>query len=183
MVIDSMAHLEDDSVIPCRHDKLLSLVKFGPTLLEEERLKLQELILEYSNLFVTRHQDLPAISVEEHHIELIPGAQPVRSRQKRMAPEKMQILKNELDKLLEGGFIIQVRNTEWVSPIVIVPKKGGKWRVCVDYRALNRVTKKDRQPLPHIDELLDDVAGHDLYTFCDGYSGYHQVKIHEDNVL
>jgi len=65
MVTDSMAHLEDDSIIPCRHDKLLSLVKFSPsTLLEEERLKLQELVLEYVNLFVTRHKDLHAISVE-----------------------------------------------------------------------------------------------------------------------
>ena len=55
--------------------------------------------------------------------------------------------------------------------------------MCVNYRALNQVTKKDRQPLPHIDELLDDVAGHDFYTFCDGYSGYHQVRIHRDDVL
>ena len=183
MMTDSMTHLEDDSITPCRREELLRLVQFGPTLLEEERLELQGLVLEYADLFVSRHQDLPAITLEEHHIELIPGAQPVRARQKRMAPEKMQILKNELDRLLEGGFIIQVHNTEWVSPVVIVPKKGGKWRVCVNYRALNQVTKKDRQPLPHIDELLDDVAGHAFYTFCDGYSGYHQVKIHKDDIL
>jgi hypothetical protein len=100
-----------------------------------------------------------------------------------MAPDKVPILRNELDKLLEGGFITQVRNTERVSPIVIVPKKGGKWRVCVNYRALNQVTKKDRQPLLHINELLDNVVDHDLYIFCDGYSGYHQVRIHEENVL
>lgn len=72
-----------------------------------------------------------------------------------------------------------MKNADWV---VIVPKKGGKWRICVDYRALNKVTKKDRQPLPFIDELLDEVAGHQMYSFCDGYSGYHQVKIREEDV-
>jgi hypothetical protein len=67
--------------------------------------------------------------------------------------------------------------------MVIVPKKGGRWRVCVDYRALNRVTKRDRQPLSFIDELLDNVTGYDFYSFFDGYSGYHQVKIHQDDIL
>jgi hypothetical protein len=62
-------------------------------------------------------------------------------------------------------------------PVVIVPKKGGKWRICVNYKALNLVTKKDCQPLPFIDELLDEIAGNEIYTFCDGYSGYHQIKI------
>ena len=95
----------------------------------------------------------------------------------------MNILKAELDRLLEGGFITQVTNTEWVSPVVIVLKKGGKWRICVNYKALNAVTRKDRQPLPFIDELLDEVAGHDVCSFFDGYSGYHQVAIHEEDVL
>ena len=95
----------------------------------------------------------------------------------------MNILKAELDRLLEGGFITQVTNTEWISPVVIVPKKGGKWRICVNYKALNAVTRKDRQPLPFIDELLDEVAGHDVCSFFDGYSGYHQVAIHEEDVL
>jgi hypothetical protein len=183
VLTSSMSHLEDDSVIPCRQEELLKLIQFGPTLSYNERDELQKLVLEFSSLFVTHHYELPAITLEEHRIELLPGAKPVRARQKRMAPEKMRILKDELDKLLEGGFITQVRNTEWVSPVVIVPKKGGKWRICVNYRALNQVTKKDRHPLPHIDELLDNVAGHDLYTFCDGYSGYHQVKIHEEDIL
>jgi hypothetical protein len=107
----------------------------------------------------------------------------VRTKQKRMAPNKMAILKKELDKLQEGGFVIPVTNAEWVLLVVIVPKKGGKWCICINYKALNMVTKKDRQPLPFVDELLDDVAGHDIYTICDGHSGYHQIKIHEDDIL
>jgi hypothetical protein len=56
-------------------------------------------------------------------------------------------------------------------------KKKGKWRVCINYKALNKVTKKDRYPLPFIDEILDAVAGHELFSFCDSYAGYHQVAI------
>jgi hypothetical protein len=68
-------------------------------------------------------------------------------------------------------------------PVAIMPKKGGKWRICANYKALNLVTKKDRQPLPYIDELLDNVAGKKMFTFCDGYSGYHQIKIRDEYVL
>jgi hypothetical protein len=75
---------------------------------------------------VTRHQDLPSVILEEHTIDLKDGCKPVREKQRRMAPDKSTILKAELDRLLEGGFITQVKNTEWVSPVVIVPKKGGK---------------------------------------------------------
>lgn len=183
VVSDSMQFIDDQDIDQTKQNELLSKVKFGPTLTIQEKAELEGLVLEYSDLFVTRHCDLPAITVDEHRIELTEDARPVRSRQKRMAPEKMSVLRAELDRLLEGGFITEVKNTEWVSLVVIVPKKGGKWRVCVNYKALNKFTKKDRQPLPHIDELLDEVAGHQMFTFCDGYAGYHQVKVHKDSIL
>ena len=107
----------------------------------------------------------------------------MRAPQRRLAPDKRKILKKELDRLLEGSFITQVKNTEWVSLVIIVPKKGGLWRICVDYRALNRVTKRDRQSPPFIDEFLDTIASHEFYSFFDGCSGYHQVKIHHDDIL
>jgi hypothetical protein len=177
VVTGAMSHLEDEYVEPTKSEKILQLVKFGPNLSHGEKDELQDLVKEFAELFITRHQDLPNIVLEEHHIELKENVKPVRERQKRMAPEKAAILKAELDRLLEGGLIIQVKNTEWVSPVVIVPKKGGKWRICINYKALNLVTKKDHQPLSFIDELLDDVAGNEIFTFCDGYSGYHQIKI------
>ena len=95
----------------------------------------------------------------------------------------MTILKKKLDKLQEGGFVIPMTNIKSVSLMVIVPKKGGKWHICINYKALNKMTKKDRQPLLFVDELLNDVACHDIYIICDGHSGYHQIKIHEDDIL
>jgi len=87
------------------------------------------------------------------------------------------MVKEELDKLLEAGFIRPVETTEWVSPVVLALKKNGKLRVCVNYKAFNKVTKKDRYPLPFCDEILEEVARRKMYTFGDGYRGYHQVKI------
>ncbi|MCO5599374.1 hypothetical protein L7F22_053476 [Adiantum nelumboides] len=84
-------------------------------------------------------------------------------------------LKEEVDKLLNAGFIVPVDNAEWVSLVVVTPKKDGRWRVCIDYKPLNVVTKKDPYPLPFIDQLLDAVARFERYSVCDGYSGYFQL--------
>ena len=87
----------------------------------------------------------------------------------------------EVNKLLRAGFIYPVENSEWVSPMVVMPKKNGKWRVCVDYKPLNAATKRDHFPLPFQDEILNEVAGHECYTVCDGYSGYFQIHIVEED--
>ena len=68
-------------------------------------------------------------------------------------------------------------NSEWVSPLVLVTKKNGKWRICVDYRELNKATKKDHFPLPFIDQVLDGLAGKKFFSFLDGFSRYNQIQI------
>ena len=68
--------------------------------------------------------------------------------------------------------------TDWVSPMVIVKKKNGKYRIRIDYTKFNQATQKDHFPLPFIDTILEEVAGHELYTFMDGYSGYNLISIH-----
>ena len=83
--------------------------------------------------------------------------------------------------MLRAGFIDPVENSELVSPVVVVPKKNGKWRVCVDFKPLNAATKRDHFPLPFQDEILDEIAGHEMYTVCDGYSGYFQIRIAEED--
>jgi hypothetical protein len=95
-----------------------------------------------------------------------------------MNPKYFLLVKEEVDKLLEVGIIYPISYSEWVSPIVVVPKKNGKLRICVDYRKLNSVTKKDYFPLPFTDSMLDGVAGYDCYSFMDGLSGYNQISIY-----
>jgi hypothetical protein len=93
------------------------------------------------------------------------------------------MVKEELDELLEAGFIKLVEITKWVSPMVLMLKKNGKLKVCVNYKALNKVIKKDRHLLPFCEKNLKEVAGHEMYTFRDGYRGYHQVKITPEDQL
>ena len=98
-----------------------------------------------------------------------------------MNPNYAKKVKEEIDNLLKAGFIAEVESSDWLFPIVVVPKKNGKLRVCVDYRKLNAQTVKDPFPLPFTDMMLDEVAGHQMYSFMDGYSGYNQLALaHED---
>jgi len=85
------------------------------------------------------------------HIYIERNAKPVRQPQQRMNPNLKEIVKEELQKLLNVSFIYLISNSQWVSPLVIVPKKNGKWRVCIGYRELNKATLKDHFPLPFID--------------------------------
>jgi len=102
-----------------------------------------------------------------------------------------EVVKNEVIKLLHAGIKYLVPHSEWVSPVQVVPKKGGMtvvtneknelipqrtvtgWRMCIDYRKLNKATKKDNFPIPFIDEMLERLAKHSFFCFLDGYSGYH----------
>ena len=74
-----------------------------------------------------------------------------------------------------------MEDSEWVSPVVVTPKKNGKWRIYVNYKPLNIVTKRDHFPLPFQDEILNKVVGHERYTVCDGYSGYFEISITKED--
>ena len=83
-------------------------------------------------------------------------------------------MKEEIQKQLSVGFISVVEYPEWLVNVVLVPKKDGKVRVCVDYKDLNKASPKDDFPLPHIDLLVDSTTGHSMFSFMDGFSGYNQ---------
>ncbi|MCO5584110.1 hypothetical protein L7F22_038033 [Adiantum nelumboides] len=124
---------------------------------------------------------IKGVDVIQHHIDLKPDAKPVAQKLRRLGMVQQEALLSEVNKLLKAGFIYPVTNSEWVSPVVVTPKKNGKWRVCVDYKPLNAATKRDHFPLPFQDEILNEVAGHERYTICDGYSGYYQIRIAEED--
>ena len=87
------------------------------------------------------------------------------------------IVKEDVQKLLDANFIYPISDNQWVSPLVLVPKKDGRWRICIDYRELNKATLKDYFPLPFIDQVLDTLAGKKYFSFLDGFSRYNQIRI------
>jgi hypothetical protein len=86
-------------------------------------------------------------------------------------------IKQDIDKLLVVGFIQSIEEARWLSPIMVVPQKNGKHKICIDFKKLNVATKKDPYPLPFTDEVLNTIAGYEAYSFLNGYSRYHQISI------
>ena len=113
-----------------------------------------------------------------HKLNVVPFARPIRQRVRRFHPDRHQVIQAEVDNLLKAGFIKEVKYLEWLANVVVVPKKGGKWRVCVDYTDLNNACPKDNFPLPHIDQIVDASAGHGMLSFLDAFSGYHQIPMY-----
>jgi hypothetical protein len=98
---------------------------------------------------------------------------------RRFDEERRWAIGAELKKLLEARFIKEVFHPIWLANPVLVKKKNGKWRMCVDYTSLNKVCPKVPFPLRHIDQIVDSTAGYELVCFLDAYSGYHQIKMKE----
>jgi hypothetical protein len=151
---------DDNQSPPCVFTKgeveeRLSKIQLGPDLQPKERKQYEDLLRKYIHLFVFNYKDLREVTMEQHKIELLPNAKPIKAKQGRCNPRYTAMVKEELDKLLEAGFIRPVETTEWVSPMVLALKKNGKLRVCVKYKALNKVTKKDQYPLPFCEEILE----------------------------
>ncbi len=106
------------------------------------------------------------------------NTKPVSQPCRRLNDTLKKVVHDELMKLYKAGIIYAVPYSEWVSPIVVVPKKNGKWRLCVDYKKLNEYAEKDHFPLPYIDQILDQIIGNEYYYFLDGYSVTIRLKFH-----
>ena len=87
-----------------------------------------------------------------------------------------------MDNLLRAGFIKKVKYPKWLANVVVVPKKGGKWRVCVDYTDPNEACPKDSFLIPRIDQIIDASAGHGMLSSMDAFFGYHQIPMHPSDV-
>ncbi|GKC79016.1 putative reverse transcriptase domain-containing protein, partial [Tanacetum coccineum] len=128
--------------------------------------------------------ELPGLPPErevEFTIELIPGAQPISKAPYRMAPVELKELKDQLQELLERGFI-RPSVSPWGAPVLFVKKKDGSMRLCIDYRELNRITVRNKYPLPRIDDLFDQLQGAKFFSKIDLRSGYHQLRVKEQDV-
>jgi hypothetical protein len=121
--------------------------------------------------------------VVEHSLDIRAGARPVKQHMRRFDEEKRRVIGEEIHKLMAAGFIKEVFHPEWLANPVLVKKKGGKWRMCVDYTGLNKACPKVPYPLPRIDQIVDSTAGCETLSFLDAYSGYHQIKMKESDQL
>ncbi|GJX47779.1 putative nucleotidyltransferase, ribonuclease H [Tanacetum coccineum] len=125
--------------------------------------------------------ELPPTRQVEFQIDLVPGAAPVARAPYRLAPAEMQELSAQLQELSDRGFI-RPSSSPWGAPVLFVKKKDGSFRMCIDYRELNKLTVKNRYPLPRIDDLFDQLQGSRVYSKIDLRSGYHQLRVREEDI-
>jgi hypothetical protein len=133
-------------------------------------------VCEYPDVFPDELPGMPPDRDVEFVSELHPGIAPISKRPYRMPPKELAELKNQLQELLDKGYI-HPSSSPWGCPALFVKKKDGSLRLCVDYRPLNAVTVKNKHPLPRIDVLFDQLAGAKVLSKIDLRSGYHQIKI------
>ncbi|GBG81481.1 hypothetical protein CBR_g32471 [Chara braunii] len=117
----------------------------------------------------------------KHHIELLPGAVPPKGRIYKMSPAELEKLRKQLETLTSKGWI-RPNTSEFGAPVLFVPKGNGEFRMCIDYRGLNKITRKSIEPLPRIDDLLDMVQGCTVFSKVDLKSGYHQIEMAKEDV-
>ncbi|GJY52878.1 putative reverse transcriptase domain-containing protein, partial [Tanacetum coccineum] len=147
----------------------------------EPKLEDIPVVREFPGVFSEDLSGLPPSREVEFCIELIPGAVPVAKSPYRLAPTEMQELSNQLKELQEKGFI-RPSSSPWGAPVLFVKKKDGSFRMCIDYRELNKLTVKNRYPLPRIDDLFDQLQGSRYFSKIDLRSGYHQLRVREEDI-
>jgi hypothetical protein len=145
--------------------------------------KITELLHEYRDLFPTKFTDMKGIKgpMGETRIPLKSNARPVKQRPYRLNPKYKEKVKIELDRMLEEGIIEPVKESEWIIPMVVQDKNTGDIGICVDLNKMNDGCLHDPFPTPITDEVLDNVGGQEVYSFIDGFLGYHQIRIAKED--
>ncbi|GJW20207.1 putative reverse transcriptase domain-containing protein [Tanacetum coccineum] len=139
------------------------------------------IVRDFPEVFPEDLPGLPPARPVEFQIDLIPGAAPVARAPYRLAPSEMKELSEQLQELSDKGFI-RPSSSPWGAPVLFVKKKDGSFRMCIDYRELNKLTVKNRYPLPRIDDLFDQLQGSSIYSKIDLRSGYHQLRVREQDI-
>ncbi|GKA46411.1 putative reverse transcriptase domain-containing protein [Tanacetum coccineum] len=147
----------------------------------EPKLKDIPVVREFPGVFPEDLLGLPPSHEVEFCIDLIPEVVLVAKSPYRLAPTEMQELSNQLKELQEKGFI-RPSSSPWGSPVLFVKKKDGSFRMCIDYRELNKLIVKNRYPLPRIDDLFDQLQGSRYFSKIDLRSGYHQLRVREEDI-
>lgn len=157
---------------------------YQPTVQKERKLQLHpditHLILQYAAIF-DEPKSLPPTRTHDHKIPLKPNTQPTNSRPYRYPHIQKSEIEKIVTELLSTG-VIRTSTSPYSSPVLLVKKKDGSWRMCIDYRALKQDTVKDKFSIPIIDELLDELQGAKYFSKLDLKSGYHQIRMHPNDI-
>ncbi|KAG7579052.1 Reverse transcriptase domain [Arabidopsis thaliana x Arabidopsis arenosa] len=176
---------EDDVVIEVvlEENKPDRKVRIGATLTGKIKEALIELLRKNKTSFAWSAADMPGIdpSIICHELNVDPSFNPVKQKRRKLEVERAKAVNDEVDKLFKIGSIREVQYPEWVANTVVVKKKNGKDRVCIDFTDLNKACPKDSFPLPHIDRLVESTAGNELLTFMDAFSGYNQIMMNPED--
>ncbi|GJW61775.1 putative reverse transcriptase domain-containing protein [Tanacetum coccineum] len=148
---------------------------------EKKRLEDVPIVRDFLEVFPEDLPGLPPTRQVEFQIDLIPGAALVARAPYRLAPYEIKELSEQLKELSDKGFI-RPSSSPWGAPVLFVKKKDGSFRMCIDYRELNKLTVKNRYPLPRIDDLFDQLQGSSVYSKIDLRSGYHQLRVREEDI-
>jgi hypothetical protein len=153
-------------------------VKLSRSLTIEQRAEYTELLKEFADVFAWTYEDLRTYDtfVIEHKIPLKEEAKPFSQKLRQINPMLLPVMDKEVKKLLEAQIIVPLRYFEWVANLVPVRKKSGEIILCVDFRNLNRRSKKDNYPLPNMEHILQRVTGAYRISMIDGFSGYNQIS-------
>jgi hypothetical protein len=162
-----------------RRGAVHQLVQLSPEVIDGSQTQIpqvvQQVLQSNADLF-QEPQDLPPQRAYDHTIPLLHGVKPVNIKPYKYSPEQKDEIEKQLKQMLQHG-IIQRSQIPFASPVLLVKKKDGTWRFCVDYRQLDAVTVKNKYPLPIVDELLDELHGAKWFTKLDLRAGYHQIRV------
>ncbi|GJY19241.1 putative reverse transcriptase domain-containing protein [Tanacetum coccineum] len=148
---------------------------------KEKQLEDVPTVQDFPEVFPEDLPGLPPIRQVEFQIDLVPGVAPVARATYRLAPSEMEELSAQLQELFDKGFI-RPSSSPWGAPVLFVKKKDGSFRMCIDYRELNKLTVKNRYPFPRIDDLFDQLQGSSVYSKTDLRSGYHQLRVRDEDI-
>ncbi|GKC14300.1 putative reverse transcriptase domain-containing protein [Tanacetum coccineum] len=148
---------------------------------EEKRLKDVLIVRDFPEVFPEDLPEVPPTRQVEFQIDLVPGVAPITRAPYRLAPSELQELSTQLQEISDKGFI-RPSSSPWGAPVLFIKKKDGSFRMCIDYRELNKLTIKNQYPLPRIDDLFDPLQGSRVYSKIDLRSGYHQLRVREEDI-
>ncbi|KAL0401375.1 UNVERIFIED_CONTAM: Pro-Pol polyprotein, partial [Sesamum latifolium] len=163
-------------IIPGNPDKT---TRIGSHLGEEAKKEITLCLQCNADIFTWIPQDLEGIDpqVITHHLNIDPNCKPVKQKKRHFGPEKDKIIQAESKQVDGCRTYRRIQFPEWLSNVVLVPKPGGKWRMCIDFRDLNKACPKDFYPLPRIDQLVDSKSDCELLSMMDASQGYHQIML------